>query len=166
MKWSQQLLTRMSDFLTYALLPACTDSSDSGYCIAGGDGRSLIVTNLKDGVDIYSLPPGQPLRAFKHNIARNVPLTVSSALGGSIIVVGSDDGHARVYDPHLGIMVCVLQHGNGMRLLRLLTAHQGSLIHYPAGSLVQAVDVCSPFRSPSSSNLFTRHTRRRNFVLL
>lgn len=110
MRWSQQLLTRI------------------GYSIVSSDGHSLVVTNLIDGIDMYSMPPGQPLRSFKHNISRNVSLTIASALNGSVIIVGSDDGYARVYDLKMGIMTSILQHGN-------------------AGSLVQIVDALSMGKS-------------------
>ena len=85
----------------------------SGHCIIGGDGHSLVVSNLRDGIDLYSLPPSQPLRTFKHNITRNVPLVISSAFDGRITIVGSDNGYARMYDPQMGMMTGVLQHGNG-----------------------------------------------------
>lgn len=77
------------------------------------DNQLLIVTNLVNGINIYSLPPGQPLRSFTHPIRLNVPLLVSSALQGSLIVVGGDNGSARVYDSCLGL-VTVLPHGQGI----------------------------------------------------
>ena len=76
------------------------------------------MSNLRDGVDLYSLLPSQPLRTFKHNITRNVPLMISSALDGKLTIVGSDDGYARMYDPHMGMMTGVLQHGNGELFLK------------------------------------------------
>ena len=97
--------------LVYYPVSLLTDFS--GHCIIGDDGHSLIVSNLRDGIDLYLLPPSQPLRTFKHNIIRNVPLLISSALNGRMTIVGSDDGCARMYDPYMGMMTGVLQHGNG-----------------------------------------------------
>ena len=97
--------------LVYYPVSLLTDFS--GHCIIGDDGHSLIVSNLRDGIDLYSLPPSQPLRTFKHNIIRNVPLLISSALNGRMTIVGSDDGCTRMYDPYMGMMTGVLQHGNG-----------------------------------------------------
>ena len=93
--------------------PASLLTDFSGHCIVGDDGHSLIVSNLRDGIDLYSLPPSQPLLTFKHNIIRNVPLLISLARDGRMTIVGGDDGCARMYDPRMGMMTGVLQHGNG-----------------------------------------------------
>ncbi|KAF8867435.1 hypothetical protein BD779DRAFT_1393473, partial [Infundibulicybe gibba] len=79
----------------------------------GADQRSLIVSNLVDGVDTYAIPPRQPVRSFHQPIRHNVPLLVSSALEGSLTVVGGDDGSVRLYDQRLGILSSILHHGKG-----------------------------------------------------
>ena len=58
-------------------------------------------------------PPQEPLRSFRHSINRNVPLLVSSPIGSSLIVVGSDNGHPRIYDHHTGNLSASLPHGEG-----------------------------------------------------
>jgi len=60
--------------------------------IVAADNRSLIMSNLVDGIDIYSIPPLHPTKSFQHPIHTNVLLVVTSALGGVLIMVGSDDG--------------------------------------------------------------------------
>ncbi|KIJ93028.1 hypothetical protein K443DRAFT_112679, partial [Laccaria amethystina LaAM-08-1] len=70
-----------------------------GHATIGGDGRTLIVSNL---VDTYSIPPCEPLQTFRHPIHHNVPLVVSAVPGSSLFVVGSDDGCPRIYDQRTG----------------------------------------------------------------
>ncbi|EDR13939.1 uncharacterized protein LACBIDRAFT_305165 [Laccaria bicolor S238N-H82] len=89
------------------------------------DNQLLIVTNLVNGIDIHSLPPGQPLRSFTHPIHLNVPLLVSSALQGSLIVVGGDNGSARVYDSCVGLLT-VLPHGQVGTLVQIVTTYSSS----------------------------------------
>ncbi|KAF8981765.1 hypothetical protein BDQ17DRAFT_1208394, partial [Cyathus striatus] len=81
------------------------------HAIIGADSHTLLVSNLQDGIDIYAILPVQPLRSLKHAIRSNVPLVVSSALEGELVVVSSDDGLVRVYDQCLGTLVTLLPHG-------------------------------------------------------
>jgi len=121
--------------------PASLLTDFSGHCIVGDDGHSLIVSNLRDGIDLYSLPSSQPLLTFKHNIICNVPLLVSSACDGRMSIVGGDNGCTRMYDPCMGMMTGVLQHRNSESFPQKVLI---SLIVHLAGTLVQAVDVgCS-----------------------
>lgn len=73
-----------------------------------------MVSNLKDGVDTYSIPPRHPLRSFRHPIRCNVPLLVTTALQGDIIVAGGDDGDAKIFEQRSGQLLQNLRHGNGM----------------------------------------------------
>ncbi|KAF8886999.1 hypothetical protein BD779DRAFT_1395717, partial [Infundibulicybe gibba] len=79
----------------------------------GADQCSLIVSNLVDGIDTYAIPPHQLVWSFRQPIHHNVPLLVSSALEGSLTVVGGDDGSVRLYDQRLGILSSILHHGKG-----------------------------------------------------
>ena len=110
-----------------------------GHAAIGGDGRTLIVSNLVDGVDTYSIPPREPLRNFRHPINQNVPLLVSAIPGSSLFVVGSDDGCPRLYDQRTGHLSNVLRHGKGTFSLR--KSFRLSFVK----ALVQVVDVCPLF---------------------
>jgi len=77
-------------------------SSPRGHAAIGGDGHTLIISNLVDRVDTYSIPPREPLHTFCHTINQNVPLLVSAVLGSSLFVVGSDDGCPHLYDQCTG----------------------------------------------------------------
>ena len=85
----------------------------SGHATLSADERMLIVSNLQDGVDTYSMPPVQPLRSFKHAISENVPLQVHSALQGALTLSGSDDGTVRLFEQRTGQVSELLPHGNG-----------------------------------------------------
>lgn len=82
----------------------------SGHAIVAADNRSLIVSNLVDGIDVYSIPPIRPTRSFQHPIHTNVPLVVASALGGVLVIVGSDDGSPRLFNVNTGLLCAVLRH--------------------------------------------------------
>ncbi|KIJ95004.1 hypothetical protein K443DRAFT_109531 [Laccaria amethystina LaAM-08-1] len=89
------------------------------------DNQLLIVTNLINRINIYSLPSGQPLQSFTHPICLNVPLLISFALQGSLIVVGGDNGSAQVYNSCLGLLT-VLPHGQVGTLVQIVVTHSSS----------------------------------------
>ena len=68
----------------------------SGYASVGSD-KHLFVTNLFDGVDVYSLPPRVPVEHYTHPILQNRPLQVSP-ISGSMFVIGSEDGHIVIWN--------------------------------------------------------------------
>lgn len=86
----------------------------SGHATITPDARTLIVSNLKDGVDTYSIPPRQPLRSFRHPVRCNVPLLVTTALQGDIVISGGDDGDVKIFEQRSGQLSTHLRHGNGM----------------------------------------------------
>ena len=85
----------------------------SGYATLSADERLLFTSNLKDGIDTYSIPPIQHIRSLPHSIHRNVPLTLYSALDGALMLAGSDDGSPRVFDQRIGSLAQSLPHGHG-----------------------------------------------------
>ncbi|KAJ3535354.1 hypothetical protein NMY22_g6528 [Coprinellus aureogranulatus] len=80
---------------------------------AYAQGGDLFVTNLRDGMDVYSFPPNPiPRRSIRFHIDRNYPLTVAVSPAADFAVVGGEDGHARVYDTRQGVVDSMLPHGN------------------------------------------------------
>lgn len=128
---SNSLQECMSPFIVLGI----SLNSPRGHAAIGGDGRTLIVSNLVDGVDTYSIPPKEPLHTFRHTINQNVPLLVSAVPGSSLFVVGSDDGCPRLYDQRTGHLSNVLHHGKCMFLLH--NSYEFSFV----AALVQVVDV-------------------------
>ncbi|KAJ3560240.1 hypothetical protein NP233_g10969 [Leucocoprinus birnbaumii] len=95
-----------------------------GYAAVGCAKRTLLVSNLATGIDVYDLPPSNPIQMFCHVVRKNVPIIVASALDDSIAFAGSDDGNVRVFDQQTGVLATILHHG-------------------PIGTIVQIVDALS-----------------------
>jgi WD40 repeat protein len=82
---------------------------DSGFSFVDGD--SLFVSNLSNGVDLYSLRTMQRLRHYEAPVTINVPLQVALARQNlDRVVVGGVDGAVRVYDRATGELVHRLGH--------------------------------------------------------
>ena len=103
--------------LSNALIPMPT-YCHSGYATLSADERLLFTSNLKGGVDTYSIPPAQHIRSLPHPIHRNLPLTLCSAFGAALTLAGSDDGSPRVFDQRIGSLVQSLPHGQGESISR------------------------------------------------
>ena len=64
-------------------------------------------------MDVYSFPPSTlPRRNVRFHIAANYPLTVAVATVGDFVVIGGEDGHARLYNTRVGVIDGMLPHGN------------------------------------------------------
>ncbi|KLO03775.1 hypothetical protein SCHPADRAFT_814296, partial [Schizopora paradoxa] len=74
------------------------------------DGRLLLVSNLRDGVDQYRFPILERVSTFPHPISINVPLQVALADDNQFVVCGGDSGFVRVYGRHSGQLLQTLQH--------------------------------------------------------
>jgi WD40 repeat protein len=75
------------------------------------DGDSLFVSNLSNGVDLYSLRTMQRLRHYEAPVTINVPLQIALARQNlDRVVVGGVDGAVRVYDRSTGELVLRLEH--------------------------------------------------------
>ena len=82
---------------------------DSGFSFVDGD--SLFVSNLSNGVDLYSLRTMQRLRHYEAPVTINVPLQVALARQNfDRLVVGGVDGAVRVFDRTTGELVRRLGH--------------------------------------------------------
>jgi WD40 repeat protein len=82
---------------------------DSGFSFVDGD--SLFISNLSNGVDLYSLRTMQRLRHYEVPVTINVPFQVALARQNfDRVVVGSVDGTVRVYDRATGELVHCLGH--------------------------------------------------------
>jgi WD40 repeat protein len=83
--------------------------SDSGFSLVDGD--SLFVSNLTNGVDLYSLRTMQRLRHYEAPVTINMPLQVALARQNlDRVVVGGVDGTVRLYDRVTGELVLCLGH--------------------------------------------------------
>jgi hypothetical protein len=78
------------------------------------DGQHLFVSNLRDGVDKYVLPQMHCVQSYHHTILVNVPLQISVAQEAGRVIVGGDNGFARIFDYQTGAFQEKLDHGSGM----------------------------------------------------
>ena len=56
----------------------------------------LWVSNLADGIDQYRFPSLERVRNFHYTVINNHPMQI--ALCAQLVVVGGDDGFARLFD--------------------------------------------------------------------
>jgi hypothetical protein len=81
----------------------------SGFSILDGD--SLFISNLTNGVDLYSLRTMQRLRHYESQVTVNVPLQIALARHAlDRVVLGDARGTLQVYDRATGELVHRLEH--------------------------------------------------------
>jgi hypothetical protein len=94
----------------------------SGFATLSHDNESILVCNLKNGIDIYTICPFRLTKTFKHQIRLHISMQVTMALRGAWVVSGSDDGAVRFFDPKSGQLVHCLRHGDREPLITSLNA--------------------------------------------
>lgn len=85
----------------------------SGYVAPNHDGKLLLVSNLKDGIDEYQFPSMDKIQTFTHPIQTNCILQTKTLPSWNLIVAGGDDGFARVFNRINGQLVSEIHHGGG-----------------------------------------------------
>jgi len=81
----------------------------SGYSLIDGD--SLFISNLSNGIDLYSLHSMQWIRHYEHAVTINVPLQVALAKQAlDWVVMGGVDGIICIYDHASGELIHQLEH--------------------------------------------------------
>ena len=73
----------------------------------------LVITNLHDGIDLYSVPNMQLIKMYSHSNVNNTIFKVSF-VDSDWLVLGWQDGFARLYDVHSGQFLQKLEHSSGM----------------------------------------------------
>ncbi|KAG2047891.1 hypothetical protein BDR06DRAFT_896605, partial [Suillus hirtellus] len=61
-------------------------------------GNFLLMSNLKDGIDKYTVPTLQCIQSYSHVIIHNIPLQISAGL----IFIGGDDSFACIFNYSTG----------------------------------------------------------------
>ncbi|KAG6381506.1 WD40-repeat-containing domain protein [Boletus reticuloceps] len=89
------------------------------------DGQQLLICNLRDGVDRYALPTMHRAQSYHHTILTNVPFQISVTRESGWVVVGGDNGFARIFDYQLGTFREKLDHGSAGDLIIAVTAYDG-----------------------------------------
>ncbi|KAH9174091.1 WD40-repeat-containing domain protein, partial [Lactarius sanguifluus] len=81
-----------------------------GYAAPNYDGKLLLVSNLKGGIDEYQFPSMERVQTFTFPIEVNCILQAKSLPQGNLIVVGGDDGFAWVFNRISGQLVSKIHH--------------------------------------------------------
>jgi len=75
------------------------------------DRKYLLVSNLKDGIDEYQFPSLKKVQTFSYPIERNYILHTRMLPAWNLVIVGSDDGFAQVFNQINGQLVSEIHHG-------------------------------------------------------
>ncbi|KAH9012013.1 hypothetical protein EDB84DRAFT_1444900 [Lactarius hengduanensis] len=89
--------------------PLATGTGFGGYATPNHDGKLLLVSNLKDGIDKYRFP----------SMEKVLPLW-------NLIVAGGDDSFARVFNQISGQLVCKIHHGAHGQQIQVVKAFADS----------------------------------------
>ncbi|KZT01496.1 WD40 repeat-like protein [Laetiporus sulphureus 93-53] len=106
LKWAKQLPTRI------------------GHSVLSPDEQNLFILNLISGVDQYKVPSLERIRSYSYPIARNQLMQV--CVLGTQLVIGGDDGFARLYDIGTGRLVQMLEHSGDATLVQTVSTHEGA----------------------------------------
>ncbi|KAI9455841.1 WD40-repeat-containing domain protein [Boletus coccyginus] len=90
------------------------------------DGHNLLVSNLRNGVDKYTVPTLHRSQSYPHNVLVNVPLQISVARQTGMVLVGGDNGFARIFDYHTGAFLDKLDHGSVGDLVVAVTTFESA----------------------------------------
>ena len=114
LRWSKQIRMRMYAFLLYnsQYFLMSTRSAHADL-----QGNSLAVSNLDDGLDIYSLPNMQLMKNCSHGNTNDRIFKVAFVANDQL-VSGGKGGCARVYDVQSGQLLQTLEHDKGELSLR------------------------------------------------
>lgn len=96
----------------------------SGHAVFSRDQRTLLISNLVNGIDAYILSAVseslQNQQSFRYAIRCNVPLQVTTAMQGNWVISGSDDGTVRLYDQRSAELIKCLNHADGALIFEFM----------------------------------------------
>ncbi|KAH9012574.1 WD40-repeat-containing domain protein [Lactarius pseudohatsudake] len=98
------------------------DNHECGYAAPNHDGKLLLVSNLKGGIDEYQFPSMERVQTFTFPTEINCILQSKSLPQGNLIVIGGDDGFARVFNRISGQLVSEIHHGVHGQLVQVVEA--------------------------------------------
>lgn len=84
----------------------------SGRSTISLDEKTLVVSNLYDGLDWYSIPNRAFSRAVPIRIVRNKPIPVLFIDNGNAIMVGGSSGAVRILDSRTAETMQTLDHSS------------------------------------------------------
>jgi len=89
-------------------------TNDWGYSgHAALDGQTFVVSNLANGLDLYTIPTMERMKTLEYTIIRNFPMQVAIVPQMNWVVCGGDDGFVQIYHLRMGQILAQLAHGEG-----------------------------------------------------
>ncbi|KAI9571089.1 WD40-repeat-containing domain protein [Boletus coccyginus] len=89
------------------------------------DGQHLLISNLRDSVDKYTLPTLYHSQSYHHAILVNVPQQLAVTRESGLLIVGGDDGFAQIFDYQTGAFRDKLDHGSAGDLVVTVATFEG-----------------------------------------
>lgn len=86
----------------------------SGSSVLSRDGRSLLVSNLSNGLNLYSLDNLETPRSFNYTVnpRTNFPLSVAYLRGDKFVTCGTHTGTVRIWNKKTGEIFQTLDHSS------------------------------------------------------
>ncbi len=84
---------------------------NSGFAAPNHDGKYLLMSNLKDGIDKYQFLSLEKVQTFSHPIECNCILQTRTLPACNLVIVGGDNGFARVFNRISGQLISEIHHG-------------------------------------------------------
>ncbi|KIJ10017.1 hypothetical protein PAXINDRAFT_86648 [Paxillus involutus ATCC 200175] len=117
----------------------------SGHAALSPDEKTVLLSNLCNGADLYSFNGSHPHMCLKYGMAsdvtKNVPLQVTFINKGEHAACGSSEGIVSIWNLCLGKCLQVLEHGGAFKFLCLYH----SVLTSMQGHVVQTLAVSSTF---------------------
>ena len=76
------------------------------------DGRMVLASNLRDGMDLYRLGQSHPVQTFRYTAdpTNNYPITVAFVDDGKLVLCGSPTGQVALWKTKNGELQQILEH--------------------------------------------------------
>ncbi|KAJ3500305.1 hypothetical protein NMY22_g19299 [Coprinellus aureogranulatus] len=107
-------------------------------CVTGNPDR-LFVSNLLDGLDVYTMPPMRLIKTHRQPIKQNFRLQLASLCDGEFVAVGSEAGTPSVFNP-VGGLHQTLEHGD-IAVPTIASSDSGERYYIVTGATESPFDV-------------------------
>ncbi|KAF8572674.1 hypothetical protein K439DRAFT_1643448 [Ramaria rubella] len=98
-------------------------TSRAGNAAISPDGHSLLIDNLRNGTDAYSIPSGTHLATFHAPVSERKPKQVTFDPSGQFVIQGSDKGLVYISDFRTLAPVQALVHSKHGALIQAVASH-------------------------------------------
>ncbi|KIJ44867.1 hypothetical protein M422DRAFT_30288, partial [Sphaerobolus stellatus SS14] len=100
-----------------------TGTSRAGYSLITRDGSYILIDNVQNGVDAFSLPSAQHIATFHAPLSAHKPRHIAIDDTTSIVIHGSDKGIVYVHDFSTAAPIQTMTHSKERELVQAVTTH-------------------------------------------